>query len=121
MEIAEQDAYRLEGPMRAWALWQVARVYQATDKKKALQLLDAALAEAAVIKDAPVPKMQEALARRMNGRPPQSTRAWLQEQTARTIVMVDPGRADELLQTLDATNRGPILQALMSYYEGKKL
>src|SRR6478752_4541078 len=47
LEIAEQDAYRLKGPMRAWALWQVARIYQATDKKKALRLLDAALVEAA--------------------------------------------------------------------------
>ena len=121
LEMAEQDAYRLEGPMRAWALWQVARVYQTTDKKKALRLLDAALAEAAVMKDMPASEMQEALTHTMNGGSAQSTRAWLQKEIARTVVMVDPSRADELLQTLDPTNRGPILQALMSYYEGHKL
>ena len=121
LEIAEQDAYRLKGPMRAWGLWQIARAYQTTDKKKALRLLDAALAEAAAMKDVPVPKIQEELTRTMSGVPAKSTRSWLQEQAARTIIMVDPGRADELLQTLDATNRGAVLQALMSYYEGHKM
>ncbi|HKV92231.1 MAG TPA: hypothetical protein VJW20_06765 [Candidatus Angelobacter sp.] len=59
--------------------------------------------------------------RSTGGGPAKSTRAWLQEQTARTIVMIDPSRADELLQTLDPANRGAILQALLSYYEGRKL
>ena len=121
LEIAEQDSYRLEGPMRAWGLWQVARLYQATDKKKALHLLDAAMAEAAVIKDIPPPQMQEEMMRAMNGSHAKSVRTWLQEQVARTIIMVDPSRADELLQTLDAANRSPILQALMSYYQSHKL
>jgi hypothetical protein len=121
LELAEQDAYRMEGPMRAWGIWQVARVYQATDKKKALQLLDAALAEAAAMKDVPAPKMQEDMTRAMNGGSAKSTRAWLQEQAARTVIMVDPSRSDELLPTLDAANRGPILQALMSYYERRKM
>jgi len=121
LERAEQDANRLEGPMRAWALWQVARAYQPTDKKKALELLDTALAEVAVMKDTPTPKMQERLTRAMNGGTAQSTKAWLQEQIGRTVVMVDPSRADELLQTLDASGRGPILKALLSYYEKNKL
>jgi hypothetical protein len=120
LEIAEQDANRLEGPMRAWGLWQIARLYQTTNKEKALQLLSAALAEAAAMEDVPPPKMQEVLTRSAGGTA-KSTRAWLQEQSARAVVMIDPSRADELLQTLDATNRGPILQALMSYYEGQKL
>lgn len=121
LETAEQDAYRLKGPMRAWGLWQVARLYQTTDKKKALRLLDAALAETAAMKDVPASKMQADLARAMSQGPAKSTRAWLQEQAARTVIMVDPGRADELLQTLDAANRGPVLQALLAYYEGHKL
>lgn len=121
LEIAEQDAYRMEGPMRAWGLWQVARAYQATNQKKALRLLDAALAEAAVMKDVPPPKMQEEMMRAMNGTQAKPTRTWLQEQIARTIIMIDPSRADELLQTLDAASRGPVLQALMSYYENHKL
>jgi len=121
LKIAEQDAYKLEGPMRAWGLWQVARIYQRTDKKKALGLLDAALAEAAAMKDEPAPELQKEMARAMNQGPAKSTRAWLQEQAARTVIMLDPGRADELLQTLDAANRGAILQALISYYENHKL
>jgi hypothetical protein len=121
LELAEQEAHRLEGPMRPWALWQAARIYQSTDKKKALQLLDTALAEASVIKDIPPSKTEESAARRTGGTPPQSTKAWLQQEIARTMVVVDPGRADELLQTLDPANRGPVLLTLMSYYERKKL
>jgi hypothetical protein len=121
LEIAEQDAYKLEGPMRAWGLWQVARIYQRTDKKKALRLLDAALAEVAAMKDEPAPELQKEMARAMNQGPAKSTRAWLQEHVARTVIMLDPARADELLQTLDAANRAAILQALMSYYENRKL
>jgi hypothetical protein len=111
----------MEGPMRAWGLWQVARAYQATDKKKALRLLDVALGETATMKDIPPPKMQEEMMRAINGTQAKPTRTWLQEQIARTIIMIDPSRADELLQTLDATTRGPILNALMSYYERHKL
>lgn len=120
LDIVEQDAYRLEGPMRAWGLWQVARLYPTTEKKKALQLLNSALAETAALKDVPPHKMQETLML-STGSPVQSTRSWLQEQVARTIIMIDPGRADELLQTLDTAARDPILQALMSYYEAHKL
>jgi hypothetical protein len=121
LEITEEDANRLQGPMRAWGLWQVARLYQPTDKKKAIRLLNAALAETSAMKDVPPPKMQEELMRSSSGGPAKSTRGWLQEQVARTVITVDPNRADGLLQTLDAANRGPILQALMSYYEDHKL
>lgn len=121
LEIAEQDANRLQGPMRAWGLWQVARLYQTSNKKKALQLLNAALAETAMMKDVPPPKMQETIMRSTSGGPAKSTRAWLQEQVARAIITIDPGREGELLQGLDPANRGAILQALLSYYESHKL
>jgi hypothetical protein len=60
--------------MRAWGLWQVARIYQTSDKKKVLRLLDAALAEAAAMKDEPVPELQKQMARAMNQGPAKSTR-----------------------------------------------
>lgn len=120
LRLAEQNANALQGPMRGWALWQVARIYQNIDKKKALHLLDTAMAEVAAMKDVPPPKMQEALMRGMNAGPAQSAKSWLQQEIARTIIMIDPGRADDLLQTLEPANRGPILSAMMSYYERNK-
>src|SRR6185369_11381465 len=44
LERAEASAMGMERGMRAYALLQVANAYATTDKKKALELLDAALA-----------------------------------------------------------------------------
>jgi len=51
LQLAETQAAGLEGGMRSYALMQVARAYQPTDKKKALALLEDALAATRAIDD----------------------------------------------------------------------
>jgi hypothetical protein len=103
LEITEADAGALQGGMRAWALWQIARGYQPTDKQKALELLENAL-----------PALREVEDDRLH------TRARLQEQILNAMVPLAPGRADELVANLDADARPKVLSALLRYYQDNK-
>jgi hypothetical protein len=103
LQMAEADAGGLEGGMRAWALWQVARGYERSDPKKALELLESALRASNTIEN---DKLE--------------TRTRLQEQILKTMVPLAPERADELLLTVDPGAREKVLSSLLSYYEKKK-
>jgi tetratricopeptide (TPR) repeat protein len=100
LETAEASANGMEGGMRAYALLQVAAGYASTDKKKALELLDNALAATKGMDDEQ-----------------SQTRNQLQEQILQAIVPLKPGKADELLNQVDPSARGRVLTSLLSYYQ----
>jgi hypothetical protein len=100
LETAEASANGMEGGMRAYALLQVAAGYASTDKKKALELLDNALAATKGMED-----------------DPSQVRNRLQEQILQAIVPLKPGKADELLNQVDPSARGRVLTSLLSYYQ----
>jgi hypothetical protein len=100
MQMAEADAGVLEGGMRAWALWQVARGYEQHDPKKSLELLESAITASRTIDS---DKLQ--------------TQLHLQEQILNTMVPLAPEHVDELLLTVGPGARDKVLTSLLSYYE----
>ncbi|MGA3212777.1 MAG: hypothetical protein ABSD20_15835 [Terriglobales bacterium] len=103
LQMAEAEAGGLEGGMRAWALWQVGRGYEKSDKKKSLELLESALRASNTIENDKL-----------------DTRTRLQEQILNTMVPLAPERVDELLLTVDPAAREKVLSSLLSYYEKNK-
>jgi hypothetical protein len=100
LETAEASANGMEGGMRAYALLQVAAAYGTTDKAKALELLDNALAATKAMDDDQI-----------------QTRNRLQEQILQAIVPLKPDKADELLNQVDPSARGRVLTSLLGYYQ----
>jgi tetratricopeptide (TPR) repeat protein len=100
LETAEASANGMEGGMRAYALLQVASAYSSTDKKKALELLDNALAVTKGMEDDQT-----------------QVRNRLQEQILQAIVPLKPQKADELLNQVDPSARGRVLNSLLGYYQ----
>ncbi len=100
LQTAAASANAMEGGMRAYALLQVATAYASTDKKKALELLDNALAATKGMDD-----------------DPSNTRNRLQEQILQAIVPLKPDKADELLEQVDPSARGRVLTSMLSYYQ----
>jgi hypothetical protein len=100
LETAEASAQGMEGGMRAYGLLQVANAYARTDKKKAMQLLNDALAATKGMED--------------DGT---QTKNRLQEQILQAIVPLAPGKADELLNEVEPSARGRVLNSLLSYYQ----
>jgi hypothetical protein len=88
---------------RAFALLQVARALQNTDKKQALELLEEALASVRSLDEDSI-----------------QTKDRLQRQILRAYVALAPERADGLLDELDVSARKEVLNSLLSYYESKK-
>lgn len=106
LEGAEAGARSLDPGSRAYALMQVAKVYQSTDKKKALELLDEAMTAAGEV------AQQNEKLKRIGSQ--------LQEQVLKAIVPLSPEKADEYLTQLDARGREQVLQALLDYYQREK-
>ena len=103
LQLAETQAAGLEGGMRSYALMQVARAYQPTDKKKALALLEDALAATRAIDDDKL-----------------NTRFQLQKQILQEMVPLAPQRVDELLTQVEPQARASVLSSLLRYYEQQK-
>jgi tetratricopeptide (TPR) repeat protein len=103
LQLAETQAAGLEGGMRSYALMQVARAYQATDKKKALALLEDALAATRAIDDDKL-----------------NTRFQLQKQILQEMVPLAPQRVDQLLTQVEPQARASVLSSLLRYYEQQK-
>jgi tetratricopeptide (TPR) repeat protein len=103
LQLAEVQAAGLEGGMRSYALLQVARAYQPTDKKKALALLEDALAATRAIDDDNL-----------------KTRFQLQKQILQEMVPLAPQRVDELLTQVEPQARASVLSSLLQYYEKQK-
>ena len=103
---AAAGAAGLDSGSRAYTLLQVARVYQATDKKKAVELLEQAMTSASEVG-------------RENDRLKQVS-SRLQQEVLKTMVPLAPEKVDDLLVQLDARGREQVLQALLDYYEREK-
>lgn len=99
LQTAEAAAGGMEGGMRAYALLQIARAYQPQNKKKALELLNDALAATRALDDDDLQVRQR-----------------LQEEILQAIVPLAPQRADDLLSQVDPDARGKVLVALLNYY-----
>ncbi len=105
LEIAEADAGSLEGAMRSFALLQVARGYQRSDRARMLALLESALTATRELPDDEIGRNQA---------------ADLQEAILDEVVKADPQRVDELLDTVQPRARTAALSSLLSYYERNK-
>jgi tetratricopeptide (TPR) repeat protein len=103
---AAAGAAGLDSGSRAYSLIQVARVYQATDKKKAVELLEQAMTAASE-----VGRENEHL---------KEVGSQLQQQVLKAMVPLAPEKVDDLLTQLDAGGREQVLQALLNYYEREK-
>ena len=103
LEAAEAQAAGLQGGMRAYAQFQVARAFESTDRKKALELLSSAFAATHAIDD----EQSE-------------TRAALQRQILQEMIPLAPDRVDELLAETDAPARGPVLNVMVDHYQKSK-
>jgi hypothetical protein len=103
LQLAETQASGLEGGMRSYALLQVARAYEPADKKKALALLEDALAATRSIDDDNL-----------------KTRFQLQKQILQEMVPLAPQRVDDLLTEVEPQARASVLTSLLQYYEKQK-
>lgn len=88
---------------RAFALLQVARALQNSDKKQALELLEEALTAVRSLDEDNI-----------------QTKDRLQRQILRAYVALAPERADALLDELDVSARKEVLNSLLAYYESKR-
>jgi tetratricopeptide (TPR) repeat protein len=103
---AAAGAAGLDSGSRAYSLIQVARVYQSTDKKKAVELLEQAMTAASEVG-------------RENDRL-KEVGSQLQQEVLKAMVPLAPEKVDDLLTQLDAHGREQVLQALLNYYEREK-
>lgn len=104
LSVAEAEAGGLQGGMRAYALLQIARAYERTDKAKALDLLEGAFTATREIDD--------------DGR--LQTRGSLQEDILKQMVPLAPERVDELLTQIDPGRKAAVLESLLTSYEKNK-
>lgn len=102
LEIAEADAGALEGAMRAYAMLQVARGYQRTDRAKEIALLENALTATRELPDDETGRSQA---------------SDLQEAILAEMVNVATQRVDELLDSVQPGARTAALRSLLSYYQ----
>src|SRR5512133_2476313 len=102
LEIAEADAGGLEGSMRAFALLQVGRGYQRSDRAKTIALLENALTATRELPDDETGRSQA---------------SDLQEAILEEMVNVAPQRVDGLLDSVLPRARTAALRSLLSYYE----
>lgn len=118
---AEAETSGLEIRMRAWALWQIGIAYQAISRAKALDLFQSALTASRSVREdgsSRIPS-NDALAR-ITGRPSLSPGLQLQADIARSIVLLEPARADQVLQQIDPSTRSAVLTSLLVYEEKEK-
>lgn len=106
LETAEAGSRSLDPISHAYTLIQVARAYQSTDKKKALELLEEAITTAQLAVDA------------NRGESYHATE--IKKAAFKIMITFDPARADELVTGLDPDDREDVLDALLPYYEREK-
>ena len=116
----EAEAAALDGPMRAWMLWQIGQAYQPIDKTKALDLFHTALIAAHAanqIGSAGKPPSSDRL--RLSG-PSLPPGLLLERDIARSIVLLEPKRTDETIQQIDPAIRTAILISLLASQQKEK-
>src|SRR5262245_8283925 len=118
---AEVEAAALDGKMRAWALWQIGMAYQTSDRAKALDLFERALTSSRAIReDGSAGKSANDPMLLLTGHPPLSPGLRLQAGIARSIVLLDPKRGDQIVEQIDPAARGDVLESLLVHQEKEK-
>jgi tetratricopeptide (TPR) repeat protein len=121
LKAAETETAGLEIRMRAWALWQIGIAYQANNRAKALDLFQSALtASRSVREDGPSKASTNDPLARITGRQSLSPLLQLQADIARSIVRLDPARADQVLQQIAPSTRSAVLASLLVHQEKEK-
>ncbi len=121
LQRAEAEAAVLDLKMRAWALWQIGLAYQARDKAKALEEFEMALASSrAVHETASSQDSLNDLLAKMTGQSQLSPGLRLQANIARSIVLLEPKRADAVVGQVDPAVRGIVLGTLLACQEKQK-
>ncbi len=109
LETAEATTAGLEGPSRIVAYSQIARSYQAIDKKKAVELLEQAYDSLRTLQfDSPDQNLNNMI------------RGQLEQQVLNQLADTAPERLDTLLDEMDSSSRISALRVLLSYYEKNK-
>lgn len=103
LQRAETEAAGLQGGMRAYALLQVARGYEQSDRPKTIHLLQNAFTATRVVDD---DKLR--------------TRNKLQRQILSEMVRLVPDKVDDYLPQIDPSVRKDVLEALLSHYQKEK-
>lgn len=103
LQRAETEAAGLQGGMRAYALLQVARGYEQSDRPKAFGLLENAFIATRVVDEDQL-----------------GTRNKLQKQILCEMVSLAPDKVDDYLPQVDPNVRKDVLEALLSHYEKEK-
>lgn len=103
LQRAETEAAGLQGGMRAYALLQVARGYEQSDRPKAVSLLENAFTATRIVDDDTL-----------------GTRNKLQKQVLSAMVPLAPDKVDDYLPQVDPSVRKDVLEALLSHYEKEK-
>jgi hypothetical protein len=109
LESAAGAAGAFAAPSRIVAYTQIARVYQTSDKKKAIELLQQAYESLQTLQmDSSNKNLNETVTQR------------LQEQVLNQLISLAPERVDGLVDQMDPSMRTVALQFLLPYYEKNK-
>lgn len=121
LKAAEAESAGLDIRMRAWALWQIGIAYQSINRAKALDLFQSALTATRTIREDSRSRnpSSDGLAL-ITGRPSLSPGLQLQADIARSIVLLDPARADQVLQQIDPSTRSAVLTSILAHDETEK-
>ena len=104
LESAEGQARGIEdGSSRAFALLQLARAYQATDKKKAVGLLEEAFTASKAASEQMSPQVKRAANMQL-------------QQILLALIPLAPEKVNELLPQIDAQPRERVVTELLGYY-----
>lgn len=118
---AEAEAAALQGQMRAWVFWQIGIAYETRDRGKSLDLFDVALTAArAVREDSSVRNPASNAMLWVSARPVLSPGIRLQADIARSIVLLQPERTDQIVQQIDPAARSTVLLSVLTSQEKEK-
>ncbi|HEY6254107.1 MAG TPA: hypothetical protein VI685_29485 [Candidatus Angelobacter sp.] len=121
LKTAETEAAALDGEMRAWVLWQIGLGYQSFDRPKALDVFERAfVASRAAPEDHATAKTEMEVMAKITGHATLPSRLRLQADIARSIVLLDPKRSEQVLQQVDPAARGSVLVSVLASQEKEK-
>ena len=118
---AEAEAAALQGQMRAWVLWQIGIAYETRDRGKSLDLFEVALDTARAIREDSSAKNPASNAMAwVSARPVLSPGIRLQADIARSIVLLQPERTNQIVQQIDPAARSTVLRSVLASQEKEK-
>ncbi len=115
LETAEVESKALQGGMRAFNLLQLGRVFEDSDKKKAVALLNEAFSAASTMVEP-----AENANREQATLDPRSSKGELEDEIVQALCNLAPDRAEELLTRMDPGSRANVVRILLERYEERK-